>query len=318
VRLLPPIAAALWVLAGPAPAATVRLVPLRAAGVSEGAAAAAARAAEASLRDLSTLVVQPALGMGTAPKRCGAEDPACWNALAARAGGTDYGLVMVAEPGGGLTLDLVLVDLRARRMAQRRFTVPGPDAAVQPIRAAVEALVPPFLRRGYGGFLVDLPPGARLKVDGRVALSEPSRAPVPVPNGRHEVDLLLPDGTAVLSRADVAEGQTQALKLDLHPPPEPPRSSGALQITSAALWSAGALALASSLTLGAVINVRSPLLAPCVGSSRTCSTLEQAQAEQRTQAQLASTANILAWSGGGLVVAGAGVFAFDLVQGGSK
>lgn len=313
----PLLAIAALAVASAAPAATVRLVPLR-AGVPESQALAVVRATEAALRETSTLVLQPAMPVSLASKRCGAEDPGCWSGLAARAG-TDYGLVVVADAMGGLTVDLVLVDLKARRVAQRRFTAPGVDGAVQPIRASVEALVPPFLRRGFGGFLVELPKGARLKVDGRVVLAEPSRAPVPVPNGRHEVDLLLPDGSAVLTRADVAEGQTEALRFDPSPPAGGRRSNDALLATSAALWTAGTISVVTSLALASLVNVRtSTNLAPCAGGSFSCVTLEQARAEQRSLSQVVAAANILLVGGGVLAVGGAGVFTFDLVQGGSR
>jgi len=313
MRVLPPIVAAL--LATSAQAATVRVVPWRVAGVPEAHVSGLVRATEAAVRELSTLVIQLAIPAAPLHRRCGAEDPACWTTLASRAG-ADYGLVLVADPGGGLTVDLVLVDLKARRVAQRRFTAPGLDGAAQGVRAALEALVPPFLRRGYGGFLVDLPPGGRLKIDGKVVLTEPSRAPLAVPSGRHEVDLLLPDGRAMLRRATVAEGQTSALALDLRPPAAARRSNDALRTTSAALWAAGTAALTTSFALAFVGNEYTKRLRPCATANDPCLTLDEANRTHAATQQLYDTANVLMIGGGVLAAGGAVVFTFDLAQGG--
>jgi len=321
VRLLPPLAATL--LATSASAATVRVVPWRSPSVTEANASAVVRGTEAGLRELSTLVLQPALPMALLPKRCGAEDPGCWTALASKAG-ADYGLVLVADSAGGLTVDLVLVDLKARKVAQRRFTAPSPDTATQSAKTALEVLVPAFLRRGYGGFLVDLPPGTRLKVDGKVVLAEPSRAPVPVPNGRHEVDLLLSDGSALLTRAEVAEGQVTPLALGAarqQATAGGDRAAGnnALKITSAALWTAGTAAAVAAFGLAAAANSRATtVLHPCIGADRTCITQAEAVAAQREMAQSMQTANILLIGGGVLAGAGGVVFTFDLALGGGK
>lgn len=304
------LAAALFTAPAAARAATVRVVPVRSPGVPESAAVALVRATEAAIREVSSLVVLPALDVSASSRRCGAEDPACWAGLAARSG-ADYGLVLAADPAGGLTADLVMVDLKARRMTQRRVAAAGADVA--PVRAAVEALVPQHLRRGNGGFTVDLPPGARLKVDGRVVLAQPSRLPVAVTSGRHEVDLLLQDGTAMLFRAEVAEGQTAALRPDLRPPPGE-RPGGTLQAASAALWGTGAASVATSFALATLGNVRASRLAPCAGASRACLPLDQAMAERQQVAGLTNAANVLLVAGSLLAVAGAGVFTFDLVQ----
>ena len=321
LRLLPPIAAAL--LATAASAATVRVVPWRAAGVTEANANAVVRGTEAGLRELSTLVLQPAPAPALLSRRCGAEDPGCWMSLAAKAG-ADYGLVLVADSAGGYTVDLVLVDLKARKVAQRRFTAPSPDLASQSAKAALEALVPSFLRRGYGGFLVDLPVGTRLKVDGKVVLAEPSRAPVPVPNGRHEVDLLLPDGFALLTRADVAEGQVTPLALGdprqkVLGGGDKPAGSNALKITSAVLWAAGTAASVAAFGLAAATNARATgVLHPCIGQDRSCVTQEQAEAARVELQQSMDTANYLLIGGGVLAASGGVVFTFDLLSGGGK
>lgn len=319
MRLLPSIAAAL--LATSASAATVRLIPWRAPGVTEASTGSMVRASEAAVRELSTLVLQTALPPSLLFKRCGAEDPGCWMALAAKAN-ADYGLVLAADPSGGLSVDLVLVDLKARRVAQRRFTAPSADAAAPAARAAVEALVPAFLRRGYGGFLVDLPVGSRLKVDGKVVLAEPSRAPVPVPNGRHEVDLLMPDGTAMLTRADVAEGQVTPLALRAERPAaggDRPAGNNALKITSAVLWTAGTAAAVAAFGVAASANGRATtVFHPCTDANRNCVTQEQALAGQQDLALSMQMANILLIGGGALAAGGGVVFTFDLLQGGGK
>jgi hypothetical protein len=317
VRLLLPIATAFWAAA--APAATIRVVAWRAAGVPEASATSLTRACEAALRELTSLSLQPSLHSSPLSRRCGADDHGCWTQLAGRTG-ADYGLALVAEPAGGLTVDLMLVDLRAGHVvAQRRFTGPSPDAASQGARAAVDALMPPFLHRGYGGVLVEMPGGSRLKVDGKVVLSQPSRGPVAVSSGHHEVDLLLPDGTAVLARADVAEGQIAALALGARPPASGERrSNDALRVTSAALWAAGTVAVVTSLALGTVVNLRTGNLNPCTPPSHDCSTREEAEAEHQALAQYAQTANLLLYGGGALAVGGGLVFTFDLVQGGGK
>jgi len=283
--------------------------------VPEAHAAAVTRAAEEALRGTSALALQPALATGLAvKKRCGAVDPGCWNELAAQAG-TDYALVMVASGTGGLTVDLALVDLKGHQVAVRRFTATGVDGASRAAREVVEALVPAHLRRGFGGLEASLPPGGRWKVDGQVVQAEPSRGPLALRSGRHEVDLLLPDGSAVLSRADVVEGQVAALQFDSRPPAAG-RSSDALMATSAALWSAGTVAVVTSLALATLVNVRAGAnLRPCAAGASDCLTLDGAIAEQQVEAGFTGTANVLLWTGSALALAGVGVFTFDLVQG---
>src|SRR5204862_228072 len=114
--------------------------------------------------------------------------------------------------------------------AEVRHTLEAVRQALASVQNA-EAGAPPAahrgrpLRRGYGGVLVEVPAGARLEVDGTVALSEPSRGPRAVPSGHHAGDLLLADATAVLARADVAEGQAAALALGARRPASGERRS---------------------------------------------------------------------------------------------
>lgn len=311
------LGAACFLVPALAAADTVRVVPWRSSALPEAQAAQLARTAESLLRETSSLALQPALPPSVISKRCGKEDPDCWVALAARAG-TDYGLVMVMDPMGGLSAEVVMVDLRARRLTERRLTAPSVEGAGNALRAAIDALVPPYLRRGFGGLQVELPAGARLKVDGKVVLTQPSRTPVPVQSGRHEVDLLLPSGQAVLQRAEVSEGQTSALQLQLAPPAEVQRSNDALLATSAALWSAGTVSVVGALLLSAVVNFRVQQVQSCATAS-DCPTQGAADQERQSANQLTGVANGM--MAGGAVLAGVGgaIFVFDLVQtGGPK
>jgi hypothetical protein len=317
-RLVRLVCAACVLFPALAAADTVRVVPLRASGLSESQAAQVVRSAESLLRQSSSLVTRPAPPAAALARRCGQEDGGCWTALAARAG-TDYALVVALEPAaGGVSAEVAMVDVRqGRLLAARRLAAPSPAAAGgDALLAAIDAVLPAHLRRGFGGLQVELPAGARLKVDGQVVLTGPSPLPVPVPLGRHEVDLLLPSGEAVLQRAEVAEGQTAVLQLRLQTPGAARRSNDALLATSAALWSAGTVSVVSSLLLAAVVNYRVGQVRPCAPGSVECSPQSQADEERRTAHQLTGVAN--AMMVGGTVVAGVGgaLFVFDLVQAG--
>jgi hypothetical protein len=261
-------------------------------------------------RELSALIVDPVPGVA---RRCG--DDLCWRALIAQ-GGAEHGLFLLVTPArrGAVDVEVTWMDGVDGIRSQRR--VPGVVTAELKgaLRPVVTALMPPFVRKGWGGLVVNADE-ARLRVDGR-ALA-PSDAVVPVTAGLHEVDLLLPSGEALLSRELVPEGA----RLRMTPPTElgatatraASRGKG-LRAASYATFSLGALALTGSLVAGGLSRGALKGIEPCTGTDRGCTRFPAAQEAHERSARYARTGNVLLGVGAALSTVGIGLFIFDVAS----
>jgi len=288
---------------------------LEATGVADAPVRRVQRAAEEALRRASAFAVAEGQPFKRGqPRACGAS---CEQALV-RAADAAAVLVLSLEPGAAKDAVHVSATLwvDGERAAARRADVPqdGGDAAVG---ALVEALVPAWARKGFGGLSLALDGNAVVKVDGRVTPVRPGQ-PLPLPAGPHRVDVVFPGGGALLQRVDVAEGARTRLEAVL--PEGASLTAGrpgtsALRTASFASWMAGSAAVAAGLVAGALARGTSAGMAPCSADTRSCPTLELAQERARQAEALAATGNVLLGVGGGLLAVGAGLFTVDVVAG---
>lgn len=262
-------------------------------------------------RELTALTVTP---VATVARRC--EDEACLRALLTEAQ-AEHGLFLrvTATRRGAWDMEVAWLDATQGGVNRRR--VPGAAAAdpTTALRPVVAGLVPPFVRRGWGGLVVDSD-AARVRVDGRVLVL--SGDVTPVLAGAHEVDLLLPSGEALLSREVVPEGA----RLRLMPPEEAsPLAPGTsargkgLRTASYVTFSLGALAVAGSLVAGGLSRGAREGIRPCeTGADRTCTPYSEARSAYDKSDRYARTGNVLLGVGGALSTVGVGLFVFDLAS----
>lgn len=283
-----------------------------ATGVSELATKRAQRATEAALKQVSSLPIGegPAYRKG-APKKCG-EDCA-------------RELVSSLSGGGAVLLDLRALDgkgekvavevqlwLEGEKVGARRGegTIEGFEAAVKP---ALEALLPGWARKGFGGLRLDVEPGAVVKVDGRVAAARTGEV-FPVTAGTHQVDVVFAEGHAVLQRLQVDEGARvplEALSPAAAVSGKAPKPMSALRGVSYGAFVAGAATLAGGLIVGALGRGTGAGLASCQGDKRDCATLEDVQARQAQSATYSDIGNVMLGVGGGLAGTGVVLFIID-------
>lgn len=308
-----------WLVAWQARAQAVVAV-LDAQGVPDALPPRAQRAGEAAFTALSAwdVTVAPAFKKG-APKKC-TDD--CAAQLAKRSGPLALLLDLKgAEPQKGdkgppdrLSVELSLwedgVELGRKKVDT---SSDGLEASLKP---ALDALLPTYARRGFGG--LQLPDDASLtvKVGGRALKGRPG-ALVGLPAGSHLVDVVFPDDRAVLRRLEVAEGAR--VKVDATPPPKPvltqkaPGASfSALRGASYAVFMAGALSLASGFIVGALARSTVAPLKPCSSTSDACATLDDVNLARAQADSLVTTGNVLLGVGYGLAALGVGLFVLDV------
>lgn len=288
---------------------------LDAPGLGDGVVRRAQRGTEALLKQLSGLSVGegPAFKRG-APRRCEGADCAAEVVRGVSAPGV--ALLDLKEGRGDKVAFELSLWLDGERVAARRGegSVDGLEAALRP---ALEAILPAWARKGWGGVRLDVEPGSLVKLDGRATDARPGEV-VPVPAGVHLVDVVFPDGHAVLQRLEVAEGARARLDTASPGPAVAGRARAGLsplRTVSYIAWVAGAATVAAGLVAGALSKGTSQGMAPCTGDSRTCATLADALERNRQAAALASTGNVLLGAGIGLSVVGAGLFTVDAVAG---
>lgn len=326
MRFLAAVAAAALTLApGGAWAGSVAVALIEAQGLSESQGRRVVRAAESALEELSGFALrrQAAQKRGAPRRSCGDELPArgakvpsCLAALAVATGGDAALLLSFGSQGGRLSADGFFVEPGQARH-QRLADVPV-DELDQRVRALVEALLPPWGRKGWGGLTLVAPPGAVLKVDGKkVAFS--AGEPLALTAQVHAVDVLFEGGQAVLQRLHVPEGES--LALEVSPSPAVDASVGqraahgdeTVRAVSYGLWGAGVLAIAGSLYAGALSRRVAADLATCQGTGRGCLPYDQAQSRHQQAEAYARTGNVLLGVGAGLAAGGVGLFTFDEV-----
>lgn len=286
---------------------------VEAQGVSDASVRRAQRATESALKAVSGLAVGegPAYKKG-APRKC---DDDCALELARSAGAP--GVVLLDLKGLDRSGERVAVELTlyldGERIGSRRGegTIDGFEGAA---KNALETLLPPWARKGFGGLRLDLEEGSVVKVDGRVSKAKLGDV-VALPAGPHQVDVVFPDGNAVLQRIEVAEGARGRLSVDtpaaIVSGGAAPKS-GALRGVSYGLWVAGAASIAGGLIAGALARGTGAGLSSCQGDVRDCAALDDVQQRQAQAQAYASTGNIFLGVGAGLAALGAGLFIIDV------
>jgi hypothetical protein len=286
-------------------------VVLDAQGVPDAVVRKVQRATEGVMKQLSglTVVEGPAWKKG-APRRCGDDCEAevvkeLPNAVV---------LELKGEPKGEKVQVSVALWLNGERVGARRGEG-SPDGFEAALKPMAEALLPPWARRGWGGIRVEVEGLLALKDDGRLLEARPSSL-LAVTAGPHQVDVVFPDGHAVLQRLEVKEGSGTRLEVSSAAPQvgaslktgiSPVRS------ISYAAWVVGAGTLASGVLAGALARGTSAGLSPCTPDTRTCATLDTVLERNRQAQSLAGAGNVLIGIGAGLAAVGAGLFVVDVV-----
>ena len=289
---------------------------LDATGVPDARVERAQRATEAALKQVSALAVGegPSWKRG-APRKCD--------------GGCAEELVASLQAAGAVLLELKGLDAKGEKVAvevqlwldgekvgskRGEGTIEGFEAAVRP---ALEALVPPWARKGFGGLRLQFEPGTVVKVGGRL-VSPKAGEVLPVPAGTHQVDVIFPEGHALLQRVEVAEGSRVAVEARA---PEAvlsagaaPRTGSALRTVSYVSWVAGSAALAGGLVVGGLGAGTQKGLTPCEGDFRGCAPLDEVLRRQQQGQAWADVGNVLLGVGAGLAVTGAVLFIIDVVR----
>lgn len=292
----------------------VALVPqvLDAQGVPDAATRRIQKAAEALLKKLSGLDVGEGPAFKPGPRKPCA-DLACQKAVVAMAGAPAVALLSLRSGKGGVAFD-VSFWLEGERLSLELgdTELEAPEVGLKP---ALDAVLPAWAKRGWGALRLDTHPGAVVKLDGRPMGQKPGEM-ISVPAGTHQVDVVYPDGNAVLQRVEVPEGRRT--RVDVTKPPTvaaaAPEGNGVVRAVGFGLWTAGAVAIAASLVAGSLARQTGAGQNPCAGSNRSCSTIDVATERQRQAQGYAATGNVLLGTGLVLVTAGAGVFTFDLVR----
>jgi hypothetical protein len=304
-------------LAGVARAESVSVVIMDATGASEDLQRKVARNAEIALRELSGLQVKELKSRPALRKGC-ASEPTCLSNSASAAGTEHVLLLSLSQAAERLFLDGFLVDVQARKAVHRQLPEGRADEPEVSVKALVEALLPAFARKGWGGLTLKVEPQAQVKIDGARYALNPQDPFVALTAGTHEVDVLLPTGAALLQRKQVREGERDLLSIPSSAmfPTGVETSRGrsdALLATSYGLFAAGALTIASAFIVGAMARSTARSVTPCVGGQACTPFLEAQEVQQRAEL-LTRNANILLGAGAALSTAGAGVFVFDLVR----
>ncbi len=295
---------------------------VEASGLSDGQARRVGRLAELALRELSGFSVKESspFKRGSPRRRC--EDDGCLQALG-RETGADHALLLSLRLSGvALTIDAWLVDSsgRGKPQHQRREEVSLADSE-EALRSQVQASLPAFGRKGWGGLVLQPEAGAQvrqLKIDGR-SHAFVAGEPLALPSSVHTIDVLFDSGQAVMQRTFVPEGE----RVVLEPAPSAAvfERSAALEqggerrrLLSYGLWSAGALAVAGSLLVGAASRSAASTLSTCQGENRDCAVYSEALQQHQQASAYALSGNILLGAGVALSAAGAGLFTFDLLE----
>jgi hypothetical protein len=188
------------------------------------------------------------------------------------------------------------------------------DALDAPLKATLDALIPTFMKKGFGALRVSTDESSVVKIDGKVANVKAGEL-VSVPAGFHTVDVVSSTGNAISQRIEVAEGSRS--RVGEVPELEIKKGSGAafsaLRGTSYALFMAGSVSLAVGLIAGALGKGAVKDVVPCSNTLRDCTTLDVALQKQAAAESYANTGNIFLGVGAGLLTAGVGLFAIDAV-----
>jgi hypothetical protein len=245
-----------------------------------------------------------------APRKCGDD---CARDTARNAATPAVAVIDLKGSDAKLTFELsVWVD--GEKTGSRKGETPL-EALEPSLRAAVEQVLPAWMRRGYGAMSVQVEGGSVVKVDGRVVAARNGDL-VPVPAGAHQVDVVFPDGNAMLQRLEVPESGRVPLEVESSKALTARASASptALRYASFGLFMAGAGTMAAGLIAGALMRGTGIGLTSCsTPEARACSTLAEVQQRQQQAQQYASTGNVLMGVGASLAALGVSLFVVDLL-----
>lgn len=306
-----PLLATLLVLSGPASAQALASVVLDVNGPSEATARKAQKAIDVSLKALSAAAVKDSQPFKKgAPRKC-TDD--CGQELARTVGAPGVAVLDLKGSDSRILFELTFW-LDGERVGTRKGETP-PEALEPSMKAALEQLLPGWMRKGFGAMAVQVEGGSVVKVDGRV-VSARNGDLVPVPAGVHQVDVIFPDGNAVLQRLEVPEAGRVPLELDSPAVITARATTGptALRYASYGLFMGGAGSMAAGLIAGALSRGTGIGLTSCdTPDARSCSTLAEVQAAHLQAKQYASTGNVLLGVGASLLALGVSLFVVDVL-----
>lgn len=239
---------------------------------------------------------------------------------AARATNAELALILDAGlPDLVFELRASFVDVGTGQVRTRMVRGGSPDVPEEAVDLLLEAVLPAWARKGLASVQVTAPADSVVKVDGRKVGVAPLSEPLTLAAGAHEIDVMFASGQGLLWSRKLVEGERLHLEAVPHPAFEGVKSTqstdSVLRPISYALWSAGAVAIATSLVVGGLVRSTGDDLAGCTDTRRDCLKLDAAQAIHRRADANARAANILLIGGSVLSVSGAGLFVFDLVEG---
>ncbi len=280
-------------------------------GPSEASARKAQKALDASLKALSGAPVKDSTPWRKgSPKKCTDE---CAKELASSLGTPGVAVMELKGSDTRIVFDLSFW-LDGERVGSRKGETP-PEALEPSLKAALEQLLPGWMRRGFGAMSVRVEGGSVVKVDGRVVPTRNGEL-VAVPAGVHQVDVVFPDGNAVLQRLEVPEAGRVPLEVESPTALTARASAGptALRYASYGLFMAGAGSIAAGLIAGALSRGTGIGLTSCDSpDARACSTLAEAQAANVQARAYASTGNVLLGVGASLAALGVSLFVVDVL-----
>ncbi|MGQ0506188.1 MAG: hypothetical protein ACT4TC_12820, partial [Myxococcaceae bacterium] len=258
-----------WLCPGMAFAESVSVVVMDAKAMPEEMSRRVVRMTDVVLRELSSLTVKT-LPKGVPAQRKGcAADSACLSSMATAAG-TDLVILMaLSRSGDRLFLDAFFVDVTGRKAVHRQIPEGKYDEPESSAKALVDAMLPPFARKGWGGVTLEVESGAQVRIDGTRFAVTPQEPLLALTAGSHDVDILYADGRALMQRIKVEEGARTKLSVPRAAmlPHAGEVSSGhddTLRFTSYGIFAAGALTVASSFIVGAMARSTARDVTPCV------------------------------------------------------
>lgn len=282
-----------------------------ASGPSEATTRKVQKTLEATLKSLSGAPLKESQPFKKgAPRKCGDD---CAKEAARTAGTPAVAVIDLKGSDARLTFELTMW-IDGERTGTRKGETPI-EALEPSVRAALEQLLPGWLRKGFGAMSVQVEGGSVVKVDGRVVAARNGEL-VPVPAGAHQVDVVFPDGNAVLQRLEVPEGGRVPLEVESAGAvtARPSSSPTALRYASYGLFMAGTGTMAAGLVAGALMRGAGIGLTSCsTPEARACSTLAEVQQRQQQAQQYASTGNALLAVGASLAALGVSLFVVDLL-----
>ncbi len=277
------------------------------------------KAAVEAAKSLSAMPVVDTFDFKGPKRGCATSDLPCQRERVQKVGTAGVVALWLKGRSDGADAEAVLF-LDGERLTGLRPGDLENDALDSGLKGLFEAVLPQWLRKGWGGVKLaeEPPPGSVVKVDGRVLGGKRAEV-LAVPAGTHQLDLVYPDGRALLVKVDVAEGART--RLDAAPAPAVTggatarlQSISPWRIVSYTAWMAGTATVLAALIVGFFGRQTAVGQSPCAIDNRECVTYATAQEQQRLAAGYASTANVLLAVGLTLAVGGAGLFTVDVLR----